>query len=681
MVKKIDTNIVVNACGVWGNAIAEMVGVKLPMCAFKHAYVVTEKIPGIHPGLPNVRDHDLSIYLKMQGEGLAIGGYETNPEIWDPVDPNFSFGLFDLDYDTFAQNLDGHLKRLPAIETAGIMSEVCGPEAFTPDHKPLVGPDPSVDGMFHACGFNSMGMMLGGGMSREIATWIIEHSPSLDLFAFDVNRYHQDTIGCKKWVIDRSHESYAQTYNIIFPHDESLAGRNARKSPLHQTLLDKGCVYQQRHGFERPGWFDLSDKDVSVREYDYYGAYVEGAWRIGKDEDIKKHINYRYNDLIEGELTFNWPQSHDIVAEECKLVRTHVGIFDQSYFGKFYLEGPDSSKAVEWLCAARTDKPVGVITYTPLCNERGGVEADLTVTKLRENCYYFVAGGNTMTKDFAWINRHILQKGWDVKLSDHTDDYAVISVQGPQSRILLESLITSGHSFDNKDFPFSTAVELSIANVSLLCMRLTFVGELGYELHVPADHAEVVYHAIYQQQNVPVCNAGYRAMDSLSAEKGYRHWHADLSNRDTPMEAGIGFTVFPRLKRTNTDFLGRDALESQRAAGLRRKLICLTIDSSFPLHGMEPILRNGKVVGLVRSTAYGHCVGLTLAYGYVDYTDKDGRITNRWLSEGTYIIRTTKDVPAILHLKSVFDPKNQRVRGIYNSIIPKSKESQKKQHQ
>ena len=744
---RIKTPWVVNACGAWANELAGMVGAKLPLLAMKHAMVVTEGIEGMHGGLPNVRDHDLSVYLKTQGDSMAIGGYEQNPEFWNDVDPAFAFGLFDLDWETFGQNLEGHLQRCPAIERVGIKSTVCGPESFTPDHKPLVGPQPGVRGFFNACGFNSMGMMLGGGIGREVAAWIHDGSPGVDMFAFDCARFHPSTVADPDWVFDRTHESYAKTYAVVFPHDEALAGRGARKSAVHDELERRGCVHQARHGFERPGWFLGDDQQEPQQQqqkeeeeeagaapastatttnciqapkpYDFYGAYEEGAWRLRADHpDVPPHADHPYLDIIEGELTFGWSASHALVAEECRAAREGVAIFDQSYFGKFFLEGPKADEAVQFLCGADMEgKAPNSVTYTPLCNASGGVEADLTVTKLGVgdgsgggsgsgdmSSYYFAAGGNTMTKDWEWIARVLEERGFsddDVQLRDASEDLTILSIQGPHCRELLRPLLNeAGVAAMNDDndgtasgsFPFSTCREdLTIAGLPIaMCLRLTFVGELGYELHVASEHAAAVYRAIRErgevyeaEVGVPVRDAGYRAIDSLSAEKNYRHWHADLSNRDTPLEAGIGFTVLSKLKRESTpatDFLGRQALEDHRARGLQRKLVCLTLPPSSPsavgggdeagrapLNGFETIWRDGICVGYVRSTAYGHTLGRTIAYGYVDCPEDLKKITNKWLSAGTWAIGDKGTmVDAELHLKAPFDPTNTRVKGEYN---------------
>mmetsp|Transcript_55295 Transcript_55295/g.124165 ORF Transcript_55295/g.124165 Transcript_55295/m.124165 type:complete len:921 (-) Transcript_55295:8-2770(-) len=685
--QRIKTGTVVNACGAWANSVAAMAKTEIPLRAMKHAMVLTEPIEGMHSGLPNVRDHDLSIYLKTQGDSIALGGYEQNPEFWPDVDPNFAFGLFELDYDTFGQNLEGHIQRCPVVAETGIKSTVCGPESFTPDHKPLVGPQPGVRGLFNACGFNSMGLMLGGGVGREVTNWIVSGAPSVDLFGFDCARFHPDSCKDAKWVKDRTHESYAKTYAIVFPHDESLAGRGSRVSELHDELLRRGCVHQARHGFERPGWFDLSAKDGSQAPlpYDYYGAYREGAWRLCEpgQGDVPGHVEHHYLELIEQELTFKQPHNFDIVAAEVNAARTGVALFDQSYFGKFFLHGPDAEEAVQYICGADMQgKQPWSVTYTPLLNADGGVEADLTVSRLEDGKlgtnFYFAAGGNTATKDYEWIRRQIEAKSYNVVLEEASESYTMLSVQGPHSRNLLQSLITSGHSLSDASIPFSTCQWLELAGLRCLCLRLTFVGELGFELHIPAPSAVPVYRALreagerYEQEHgVPVRDCGYRAIDSLSAEKNYRHWHADLSNRDTPLEAGIGFTVLPKLKREDApDFIGRDALVAKRAVGLKRKLVCLLVDDpQVLLHGAETIWRDSTCVGYVRSTAYGHTLKKSIAYGYVDVPSSEAKSVNKWLqAAGSWHIGDKGEKhSATLSMKAPFDPSNKRVKGDYSS--------------
>mmetsp|Transcript_78243 Transcript_78243/g.171538 ORF Transcript_78243/g.171538 Transcript_78243/m.171538 type:complete len:911 (-) Transcript_78243:312-3044(-) len=678
--QRIKTPLVINCTGAWANAITDMVDLKVPLRAMKHAYIVTEAIEGVHPGLPNLRDHDLSIYFKTQGDSLALGGYEQNPEFWKNVDPHFHFGLFDLDWDTFNQNLEGHIQRCPLIETLGIKSTVCGPESFTPDHKALVGPDVELNGFFHCCGFNSMGMMLGGGVGREVANWVVDGSPSVDMFSMDIARFHPDTPRDNRWVEDRTHESYAKTYSIVFPHDEPLSGRGARKSSLHELLLEQGCVHQTRHGFERPGWF-VPGADTRIKEYDFFGAY-EGTISGLDREVIPKHEEHQYNDLLEGELTFGWGKNVDLVRKEVEAVRNGAGVFDQSYFGKFFLEGPEAAEAADWVCTARMDesrKP-GSVAYTALCNAKGGVMADLTVTKFSENSFYFVTGGTTPTHDLRWVQDQVEKKGFKASVRDVSDDYDLICLQGPASRKILSGI--TDVDLSDESFPFSTFQECKIAGHTLNLLRLTFVGELGYEIHVPRASAPEVYKAIMKvgkelasEKGFPFSPAGYRAIDSLSAEKNYRHWHADLSNEETPAMANIGFVTAQKLK-TDKPFLGREALEAEKATGLKQKLVCLTLDDpnpENPLHGLETIFANDICVGVIRSTAYGFSVNQQIAYGYVDAPEgkpMKPKAFNEWLATQKFTIgdRGNKR-PATFRSKTIFDPTDIRRTGKYPEEI------------
>lgn len=506
--------------------------------------------------------------------------------------------------------------------------------------------------------------------------------PTVDLFQFDVARFHPSTVRDSRWVEDRTHESYAKTYSIVFPHDEPIAGRQMRKSAVYEALLNRGCVYQSRQGFERPGWFDpaLANGVSECKEYDFYGAYAEQDGEVtglGR-KCIPPHEEHAYLKAVEDECTFGWGASLPLVTEECAAVRNGVAVFDHSYFGKFFLEGPEAMQAADWLATAKMgdDRPIGSVAYTALCNERGGVMADLTFTKLSEEQFYIAAGGSTSTHDWRWITTQLEKSGYNATLRDASDEYCILSVQGPYSRKLLKGLVDQPIA-DDSYMPFSTARRMRLDGHELMVLRLTFVGELGYELHVPSSSAVAVHEALMRgfdalsAQGVKVRNSGYRAIDSLSAEKGYRHWHADLTNRDTPFEAGIGFVALAKLK-TQTPFLGREALEKQRAEGLRRKLICLTLDEDHPttpLHGRETIWRNDECIGFVRSTAFGFSIGKMIAYGYADAPETmplQPKQFNAWLKEGTFSIgdRGARR-PATLQMKAPFDPSNARIKGEY----------------
>ncbi|XP_047425907.1 sarcosine dehydrogenase, mitochondrial [Mugil cephalus] len=657
----IETPCVVNCAGVWATKLGDMAGVKVPLIAMHHAYVVTERIEGIQ-NMPNVRDHDASVYLRLQGDALSVGGYEQNPIFWDEVSDKFAFSLFDLDWDVFMQHIEGAINRVPVLEQTGIKSTVCGPESFTADHKPLMGEAPEVRGFFLGCGFNSAGMMLGGGCGRELAQWIIHGRPEKDMYGYDIRRFHNSLTDNNRWIRERSHESYAKNYSVVFPFDEPLASRNMRKDPFHQVLTEQGCVFQERHGWERPGWFN-KDGPAPVKDYDYYGAY-----------DIKKNVNYRYNDLLGKEYTFDFPPHHDVIKSECLSCRSGVAVFDMSYFGKFYLTGPDAKKAADWLFTADVNKKPGSTVYTCMLNKRGGAEADLTVSRLEPgaanlplapesngDAYYLAIGGGVAEHNWNHIRTVLQDQGFRCQLVDHSEDMGMISIQGPKSREVLQEVLDTDLS--NEAFPFSTHKVVNAVGHQVRAMRLSFVGELGWELHIPKDSCLPVYRAVMAAgAKHSIINSGYRAIDSLSIEKGYRHWHADLRPDDTPLEAGLGFTC--KLK-SSIPFQGRDRLEKQKEEGLRRRIVCFTIDEKVPMFGLEAIFRNGVPVGHLRRSDYGFFIDKTIGYGYIRHPD-GGVVSADFIKNGEFTLeRMGVTYKAKAHLKTPFDPENKRVKGIY----------------
>lgn len=656
----IETPCVVNCAGAWAAKLGKMAGVNVPLIAMHHAYVVTERIEGIQ-NMPNVRDHDASVYLRLQGDALSVGGYEPNPIFWDEVSDKFAFSLFDLDWDVFMTHIEGAVNRVPVLEQTGIKSTVCGPESFTADHKPLMGEAPEVRGFFLGCGFNSAGMMLGGGCGRELAHWVIHGRPERDMYGYDIRRFHHSLTDNPRWIRERSHESYAKNYSVVFPFDEPLASRNMRKDPFHQVLTEQGCVFQERHGWERPGWFNK--EPVPLKDYDYYGSY-----------DIKKNANYKYSELLSKEYTFDFPPHHDMIKSECLSCRHGVAVFDMSYFGKFYLTGPDAKKAADWLFTADVNKKPGSTVYTCMLNKRGGAEADLTVSRLEPgaanlpltpqsngDAYYLAIGGGVAEHNWNHIRAVLQDQGFHCQLTDHSEDMGMISIQGPKSREVLQEVLDTDLS--NEAFPFSTHKVVNAAGHQVRAMRLSFVGELGWELHIPKDSCLPVYHAVMAAgAKHGIINSGYRAIDSLSIEKGYRHWHADLRPDDTPLEAGLGFTC--KLK-SSIPFQGRDRLEKQKEEGLKRRIVCFTIDEKVPMFGLEAIFRNGIPVGHLRRSDYGFFIDKTIGYGYI--RNPVGEVVSAdFIKSGEFTLeRMGVTYKAKAHLKSPFDPENKRVKGIY----------------
>ncbi|EPY84720.1 sarcosine dehydrogenase, mitochondrial [Camelus ferus] len=727
--------------------------------------------------MPNVRDHDASVYLRLQGDALSVGGYEANPIFWEEVSDKFAFGLFDLDWDVFAQHTEGAIRRVPVLERTGVKSTVCGPESFTPDHKPLMGEAPELRGFYLGCGFNSA-VALGPWLALPEAVT----GPSIH-----DRRFHHSLTDHSRWIRERSHESYAKNYSVVFPHDEPLAGRNMRRGPLHE---------------------------------------------------IKK---------------------------ECLACRGAAAVFDMSYFGKFYLVGPDARMAADWLFSADVSRPPGTTVYTCMLTHQGGTESDLTVSRLAPgpqasplapafegDGYYLAVGGAVAQHNWSHITTVLQDREFRCQLIDSSEDLGLISVQGPARRnrgressrwrpadqmsvpptagleageapggdgvpeprpkrqvLGWEPIVRQGGllspsvcracargyveegtssppaslgswepggglgqlhptvnspkgptergrvsdktrspgplmasrretlgaallapSSNGLRSPVSVSSDLLQSPVPLVrAMRLSFVGELGWELHVPRLSCLPVYRAVMAAgAKHGLVNAGYRAIDSLSIEKGpgmvlgsltlaagaglcpasapglmaqtcdadgrglaqgahpgdflqsgrtpprvaqvaeflgwggYRHWHADLRPDDSPLEAGLAFTC--KLKSA-IPFLGREALERQQAEGLRRRLVCFTVDEKVPMFGLEAIWRDGQVVGHVRRADFGFTVGKTLAYGYIR-DPSGGPVSLDFVKSGDYALeRMGVTYPAQAHLKSPFDPDSRRVKGIY----------------
>jgi sarcosine dehydrogenase len=659
----IRTSAVINCAGAWARKLTAMAGVDIPLVAFKHAYVVTEPIKDL-AGLPSIRDYNKAVYMKVAGDAFHLGGYEQNPirirssDGFD-MDDDFEFGLYDLDWDVFECHLEAHINRVPVIAEAGIQSTVCGPESFTPDHRPLMGEVPSLRGFYIGCGLNSAGILYSGGFGRELASWVATGRPKADVFGMDVKRFHPDCTRQSSWVVERSHETYANQSIIPFSHDQSLGGRNIRCSSFHDDLVGAGCVMVESHGFERPGWFEIQHgAHIAVKPYDYHGAY-----------GFAVHDNYVYKEELAKVCNFDIHTTWEAEHHAC---RERVAIFDTSAFGKLVIAGVDAAPAMEWLCSNVVTKSPGATTYTTLCNSEGTVEADLTVSAVENNSFYVCTAGATATHDTAWIKRVIEDCGYGATVTDVSDYFGVLSVQGPLSRTLLQEIVDVDLS--DSAFPFSTHQLLSVAgHTGIRAIRVTFVGELGWELHIPRSDCSDVYKAIMAAgAKHGLRNAGLFATHSLSLEKGFRHWNADLRCTDTPMAAGLGFTC---KFKTDVPFLGRDALDAVKrlpCEGLSGRVACFTTghgqlgETRVPLHGMEPLYRDGEYAGFLRTAGFGFSVDASIGYAWVVHPGARA-VTIDYLKSGSYEIETYEHgrVTAQFHAKAPFDPMGRRVRGHY----------------
>lgn len=612
---------VVNCAGQWARQVGDMAGINVPLQAVKHQYIITEKIDGLSSDAPTIRDPDRRTYYKEEVGGLVMGGYEPNPQPWLTGDlPNdWAFRLFDDDFDHFEQHMIQAIERVPALEKVGVKQMINGPESFTPDGNFILGAAPECKNMFVGAGFNAFGIASGGGAGWVLAQWVIDGEAPLDLWVVDIRRFagmHRD----RQWVCDRTLEAYGKHYTIAFPHEEYESGRPRLVSPLYDRLKASGAVFGSKLGWERPNWFapeGMEPKDV---------------YSMGRQ---------------------NW---FEPVGDEHRHVREAVGVFDQSSFAKYELSGPDALKALDWICANDVNKPVGRLTYTQLLNTRGGIEADLTVARIAEDKFYIVTGTGFRTHDFGWISDHI-PPGLDCTLTDITEDWGTLSLMGPSARDVLAGVTEADVS--NTAFPFGHVREIEIAGATVRALRVTYVGELGWELHIPIAALGEVYDALMAAGKIHgIRPIGYRALESLRLEKGYRAWSSDITPNDTPFEAGLGWAV---KLRKNTDFLGRRALEGLAGQPLKKRLMGFTVDDpSIVLAGRETILRNGEPVGYLTSGGYGYTLGKNVGYGYV--RNADG-VSDDYLTSGTYeLVVAAEKTPATLHFGPMFDPTMDKIK-------------------
>jgi sarcosine dehydrogenase len=613
---------VVNCAGQWARQVGAMAGINVPLQPVKHQYIITEKIDGLAADAPTIRDPDRRTYFKEEVGGLVMGGYEPNPQPWTTGDvpDEWEFRLFDDDYDHFEQHMTQAIARVPALETAGVKQMINGPESFTPDGNFILGSAPECKNMFVGAGFNAFGIASGGGAGWVLAQWVADGEAPLDLWVVDIRRFsglHRD----RQWVADRTLEAYGKHYTISFTHEEYESGRPSIVSPLYERLKQHRAVFGSKLGWERPNWFAPK------------GMEPEDVYSMGRQ---------------------NW---FEAVGDEHRHVREKVGIFDQSSFAKYELSGRDALRAIDWICANDVAKPAGRLTYTQLLNSRGGIEADLTVARLTEEKFYIVTGTGFRTHDFARIEDHI-GVGLEAKVVDVTEAFGTLSLMGPRARDVLSAVTDADVS--NAAFPFGHVREIAIAEHTVRALRITYVGELGWELHAPIAATGEVFDAL-MKAGAPhgVRPVGYRALESLRLEKGYRAWGSDITPNDTPFEAGLGWAV--KLWK-NTDFLGRRALEKVAGEALKKRFVGFTVDDpDVVLLGRETILRNGEPVGYLTSGGYGYTIGKNIGYGYV--RNADG-VSDDFLASGDYELVVAMDrAPAKIWLGPMYDPKGERVKG------------------
>ncbi len=571
------------ACGMYTPDVAALAGVNVPIVPMAHQYLITKSVAGVTDDLPQLRDPDNLVYFRREGDGLVLGGYERDPAPWSlhGVPPDFNNKLLPEDWDRFAPIMTNACARVPAAEHADIVSLVNGPEGFTPDNEFILG-ESHVHGLFVAAGFCAHGIAGAGGVGRAISEWILDGQPSFDCWKMDIRRFGAQ-YRSREFALARAVEVYSTYYDIHYPNEEKLAGRPLRRSPAYASLVALGCEFGEKSSWERPNWFAPNERaeHEALRPTGWAGEHWSSA-----------------------------------IVTEAIGARDRAVLFDETSFSKLELEGPGALDFVQRICANDMDRPVGSVIYTQLCNERGGIECDLTITRLAAQRFLVVTGTAFGQHDLAWIRTQLDRNppGEVVHARDVTSAYACFGIWGPASRTILEPL--TRQPLVNEAFPYLTARECSIGAVPTIALRVTYVGELGWEVYCPTEYGQTLWDTVWDAGRAHgLVAGGYRAIDSLRVEKGYRAWGADISPDDTPYEAGLGFAV---ALDKGCDFVGRAALAEQKASGVRRRLRAVRLaDPSAIALGSEPVRVDGAVVGRVTSGGPGYRTGASVAFAYV----------------------------------------------------------------
>ena len=612
---------VVNCAGMWGREVGALAGVHVPLHACEHFYIVTEPHPDVTPDLPVLRDPDNFAYYKEDAGKILLGAFEPQAKPWgmDGIPEDFCFDQLPEDMDHFMPVLERAMRRMPLLETAGIRTWFCGPESFTPDDRYHLGEAPECRGYFVACGFNSIGVQSAGGAGKVIAEWIGDGHAPMDLWDVDVRRNLPFQTN-PRYLRERVSESLGLLYAPHWPFYQYRTSRGVRTSPLHERLAAKGACFGEAQGWERPNWYAPA------------GVRPVYAYSYGRQ---------------------NW---FDYTGTEHRAVREAVGLFDLSSFGKFLVEGADAEAVLDRVAANSMAVEPGRIVYTQWLNERGGIEADLTVTRLEEERFLIVTGVASQRRDFHWLKRHI-PDGAHAWLTDVTSGYAVIALMGPKSRDLLAELTDADLS--NEAFPFATSRDIDVGYAHVRASRMSYVGELGWELYPPTEFAAGVYDAVVAAgEQHGLVHAGFHALNSLRMEKAFRHWGHDITDEDTPLEAGLGFAV---AWDKNVEFVGRAALLAQREAGVAKRLVQFALEDPEPLlYHNEPVWRDGERVGYITSAMYGYTLGRAVGLGYVNHALG---VDAAFVNEGAYEIEIAGDrYPARASLRPLYDPKAERMK-------------------
>jgi heterotetrameric sarcosine oxidase gamma subunit len=622
--EEIQADVVVNAGGMFAPEIGRMAGVTVPLIPMAHQYLFTEAMDGVHPDLPQLRDPDNLVYFREEVGGMCMGGYERDPAPWglDGVPPDFNGKLLAPDMPRFESIMEGAIRRVPSMADARVSRVINGPEAFTPDNEFILG-ESDVRGFWVAAGFSAHGIAGAGGIGRQMASWIVEGEPELDLWKMDIRRFGA-AYRSPAYTLARSIENYATYYDIHYPNEEREAGRPLRMAPTYDVLEGLGAVFGEKSGWERPNWFEPNAEDQ----------------RFGGRAALE---------LLRPR---GWAGRHwsPAIAAEALATRQAAALFDETSFAKLEVVGPGACASLQRVAGNDIDRAPGSIAYTQLLDRRGGIQADLTVTRLGPERFLLVTGTAYGNHDAAWLRGNLPDDG-SAEVRDITSSRVCFGLWGPRARDILAAVTPDDVS--DAGFPYLTAREITVGSVPLLALRVTYVGELGWELYAPTEYGRALWATLWEAgREHGLVAGGYRAIEALRLEKGYRVWSSDITPDETPYDAGLGFAV---ALDKSVPAMARDALVAAKAAGPATRLRCLVLDDPRAVVlGNEPVRVGGDVVGRVTSGGYGFTVERSIAYAYLPPdlgigTRGEIELFGEWV--GFEVVR-----------EPLFDPANERIR-------------------
>jgi glycine cleavage system T protein len=612
----IEAGVVVNAGGMFAPEIAVMAGITVPIVPMAHQYLLARIAEPIPEDLPTMRDPDRLVYFRRDAGGLVMGGYERDPSPFglDGIALDFNNRLLPEDWPRFEPLSNNAITRVPALERGEVVKLINGPEGFTPDNEFVLG-ESTVRGFYVAAGFCAHGIAGAGGMGQAMAEWIIDGEPSLDLWKMDLRRFGAPYRN-RNYTLVRTVEVYSTYYDIHYPNEERQAGRPLRVSPTYQRLLELGASFGEKSGWERPNWFE---PNAEATELTRPAGWAGHHWSAA-------------------------------IAAEHRATRERAGLFDETSFSKIEIGGPGALGFLQYLCDNEMDRPVGSITYTQMLNRLGGIECDFTVTRLDAERFFIVTGTAFGNHDLGWMRKHQPEDG-SVVIDDVTAEHACLGIWGPRARDIVQPLTDADLS--NDAFPYLTARRIAVGPVPCLALRVTYVGELGWELYCATKDGLALWDALWSAGTpLGMVAGGYRAIDTMRLEKGYRVWSSDITPEDNPYEAGLGFAV--RLNK-DVDFIGKEALIKAKASGITRRLRPLLLDDGEAIAlGGEPVRVNDDVAGRVTSGGYGFTIDRSIAYAYLPPTCTPGnrvdvQVFGRW-------------VPATVASEPLYDPTGERIR-------------------